>query len=405
MSLIATANQQVWRNARIMTMADAESPFTQLEQHDIIVENGIIQAISPVGHYDISAAEKFDLKNQLVTPGLIDCHTHLVFGGSRAEEWAQRQRGASYEAIAAAGGGIRATVKDTRSASEEALYDMAQQRLSALINEGVTSIEIKSGYGLDLDSERKILNVIKRLKQNNDVNVSATLLAAHTTPPEFKGRPDDYITYVCDVIMPQLASEGLYDAVDVFCKSVGFSLAQTERLFQAAIKQNLPIKGHMDQLSNLGGSTLVAQLDGWSVDHAEYLQANDIEALAKGNTVVVLLPGAFYFLREKQQPPIAQLRAKNIPMAIATDFNPGTSPFLSLRLMMNMACVLFGLTPEEAWLGVTRHAAQALGQGSSQGCLQKGYAANFCVWQCKSPVDVIYEVGRPLLQQRIFNGK
>lgn len=352
----------VWHNARIATFDPAcPAAYGLLDKHALVISDGKIEAIVDEAQVSVWTAHKVDLEGRLVTPGLIDCHTHLVYGGSRAAEWEQRLEGVSYQTISNQGGGINATVQATRQADAATLLSLAQQRLDRLMNEGVTTVEIKSGYGLNIESERKILQVIAALAENNAITLSPTLLAAHALPPEYRGRADDYITLVCEEMMPVLWREGLYEAVDVFCEKVGFSPAQSERVFAAAQRLGVPVKGHVEQLSALGGAELVSRYQGLSADHIEYLTASGVTALAEAGTVAVLLPGAFYFLGETQKPPVETLRRYRVPMALATDHNPGTSPFTSLHWMMNMACCQFGLTPEEAWLGVTRHAAQALG--------------------------------------------
>ncbi|MTC50662.1 imidazolonepropionase [Providencia alcalifaciens] len=402
----AHANDVIWRNGRIATMnTELGTAYGLLENHDLIIRGEQIIAIHPSDHVEANGCDIIDVKGRLITPGLIDCHTHLVFGGNRAAEWEQRMNGVSYETISAQGGGINSTVRSTRAMSEEALFDGSKPRLEALIREGVTTVEMKSGYGLDLASEEKQLLVAKRLFAAYPIEVSSTLLSAHTVPPEYKGRADEYIDLICNEIMPQLWKKGLFDAVDVFCESVGFSLKQSEKLFLAAQKLGIPVKGHVEQLSNLGGSELVAQFKGLSVDHIEYLDLNGIQALKRSGTVAVLLPGAFYFLRETKLPPIDLLREHQVPIAISTDFNPGTSPFASLRMVMNMAAVLFRLTPEEIWAGVTRHAAKALGRGDAIGQLSAGYQANFVVWNAHDPVEMIYEQGSNPLHQRVYQGK
>ncbi|MEX0576033.1 imidazolonepropionase, partial [Enterobacter cloacae subsp. cloacae] len=282
---------------------------------------------------------------------------------------------------------------------------LAQQRLERLMNEGVTTLEIKSGYGLNAATEEKMLQVARQLSLSNPVEISPTLLAAHAVPAEYRHDPDAYLTLVCEQIMPELWQKGLFEAVDVFCENVGFTPAQTERLFLAARARGIPVKGHVEQLSNLGGAALVSRFKGLSADHIEYLDEEGVQAMAQSGTVAVLLPGAFYFLQERQRPPVEQLRAQGVPMAVATDYNPGTSPFASIHLAMNMACVQFGLTPEEAWAGVTRHAAQALGRGTTHGQLKAGFMADFIVWDADHPVEMVYEPGRNPLYQRIFRGE
>lgn len=411
MSIELRDTDVIWRNAKLATMdpaiknVDGESHYGMLEQHDLIVRDEKILAILPTDSVPANQCKIIDAEQRLITPGLIDCHTHLVFGGNRASEWEQRLNGVSYEEISAKGGGINSTVNATRHSSAQQLESVSQKRLNALMAEGVTTIEMKSGYGLDLINEEKQLKVVRALAQKNPIEISPTLLSAHAVPPEYKHDPDAYIDLVCDSILPTLWQKQLFEAVDVFCETVGFTLNQTKRLFATAKRLNIPVKGHVEQLSNLGGSELVAEYQGLSVDHIEHLDEKGIGAISRSGTVAVLLPGAFYFLRETQRPPIALLRQYGVPMAISTDFNPGTSPFASLRLIMNMACVQFGLTPEEAWQGVTIHAAQALGRAGSHGQLAAGFTADFVVWDARNPVDILYELGHNPLVYRIYHGE
>ncbi|HBM9257537.1 TPA: imidazolonepropionase [Citrobacter freundii] len=396
----------IWRNVRLATMdPERGTPYGLVDGHALIVRQGKIRDIVPESSLYLTHDNTFDMQGRLITPGLIDCHTHLVFGGNRAGEWEQRLNGVSYQQISAQGGGINATVSATRSATDEQLLQVAHQRMEQLIKEGVTLLEIKSGYGLDLPTEEKILRVAAALAAENIVEISPTLLAAHATPAEFRDDPDGYITLVCETILPQLWEQGLFETVDLFCESVGFSLAQSERVFQAAQALGIPIKGHVEQLSLLGGAQLVSRYHGLSADHIEYLDEAGVAAMSQSGTVGVLLPGAFYFLKEQQRPPVALLRQYQVPMAVATDFNPGTSPFISLHWAMNMACVQFGLTPEEAWAGVTRHAARALGRHATHGQLKAGFVADFVVWDATLPVEILYEPGRNPLYQRVFKGQ
>ncbi|MGV4228013.1 imidazolonepropionase [Citrobacter portucalensis] len=396
----------IWRNVRLATMdPERGTPYGLLDGHALIVRQGKIRDIVPESSLYLTHDNTFDMQGRLITPGLIDCHTHLVFGGNRAGEWEQRLNGASYQQISAQGGGINATVSATRSATDEQLLHVAHQRMEQLIKEGVTLLEIKSGYGLDLPTEEKILRVVAALAAESIVEISPTLLAAHATPAEYRDDPDGYITLVCETILPQLWEQGLFETVDLFCESVGFSLAQSERVFQAAQALGIPIKGHVEQLSLLGGAQLVSRYQGLSADHIEYLDEAGVAAMSQSGTVGVLLPGAFYFLKEQQRPPVALLRQYQVPMAVATDFNPGTSPFISLHWAMNMACVQFGLTPEEAWAGVTRHAARALGRHATHGQLKAGFVADFVVWDATLPVEILYEPGRNPLYQRVFKGQ
>ncbi|QBM22568.1 imidazolonepropionase [Citrobacter arsenatis] len=396
----------IWRNVRLATMdPERGTPYGLVDGHALIVRQGKIRDIVPESSLYLTHDNTFDMQGRLITPGLIDCHTHLVFGGNRAGEWEQRLNGVSYQQINAEGGGINATVSATRSATDEQLLHLARQRMEQLIKEGVTLLEIKSGYGLDLQTEEKILRVAAALAAENIVEISPTLLAAHATPAEYRDDPDGYITLVCETILPQLWEQGLFETVDLFCESVGFSLAQSERVFQAAQALGIPIKGHVEQLSLLGGAQLVSRYHGLSADHIEYLDEAGVAAMSQSGTVGVLLPGAFYFLKEQQRPPVALLRQYQVPMAVATDFNPGTSPFISLHWAMNMACVQFGLTPEEAWAGVTRHAARALGRHATHGQLKAGFVADFVVWDATLPVEILYEPGRNPLYQRVFKGQ
>ncbi|EEH92200.1 imidazolonepropionase [Citrobacter portucalensis] len=396
----------IWRNVRLATMdPERGTPYGLLDGHALIVRQGKIRDIVPESSLYLTHDNTLDMQGRLITPGLIDCHTHLVFGGNRAGEWEQRLNGVSYQQISAQGGGINATVSATRSATDEQLLHVAHQRMEQLIKEGVTLLEIKSGYGLDLPTEEKILRVVAALAAESIVEISPTLLAAHATPAEYRDDPDGYITLVCETILPQLWEQGLFETVDLFCESVGFSLAQSERVFQAAQALGIPVKGHVEQLSLLGGAQLVSRYQGLSADHIEYLDEAGVAAMSQSGTVGVLLPGAFYFLKEQQRPPVALLRQYQVPMAVATDFNPGTSPFISLHWAMNMACVQFGLTPEEAWAGVTRHAARALGRHATHGQLKAGFVADFVVWDATLPVEILYEPGRNPLYQRVFKGQ
>jgi imidazolonepropionase len=372
----------------------------------VIIRDGKIEQLTPMEVFKpIAGATEKDLAGKLVTPGLIDCHTHLVFGGDRVCEWEMRLQGRSYAEIAKAGGGILSTVEATRKCSEDQLFEQALRRLHAIASEGVTCVEIKSGYGLTLDDELKTLRVVQKLKATKLCEISPTLLAAHTIPVEYKSDPDAYVTVVCDTIIPQVAHQRLAEAVDVFCEPIAFSLAQCERIFTSARKHGLAIKAHAEQLSYTGCAKRAAQQNAWSVDHIEYLPAADIEALKKGQTVAVVLPGAFYALREKQAPPIAELRRAGVPIALATDCNPGTSPFTSIRMMMNLACVLFGLTPAEALSAVTREAAVALGRGDRLGTITLGKDATVCVWDTQQPAAIISDLTHNPLHCVIIQGE
>lgn len=396
----------IWRNGRLATMdTERGSPYGMVDDHALVVRQGRILDIVPASSLNAAHRNTVDLQGRLVTPGLIDCHTHLIFGGTRAGEWEQRLNGVSYQQISAQGGGINATVAATRTASEDELLTVARARMARLLQEGVTLLEVKSGYGLNFATEEKMLRVAAALAHENRVEISPTLLAAHATPAEYRDDPDGYITLVCESILPGLWAKGLFESVDLFCESVGVNLAQSERVFQAAQALGIPVKGHVEQLSLLGGAQLVSRYQGLSADHIEYLDEAGVAAMSRSGTVGVLLPGAFYFLKETQRPPVALLRHYGVPMAVATDFNPGTSPFISLHLAMNMACVQFGLTPEEAWAGVTRHAARALGRQTTHGQLKAGYVADFAVWDAELPVEILYEPGRNPLCHRVFRGE
>jgi imidazolonepropionase len=387
---------QVWTNARLATMTEGGAPYGLIESGAIAVKDNRIAAIGPAAHLmasgSVARAVIHDASGRCITPGLIDCHTHLVYGGSRAREFERRLEGATYEEIARAGGGIRSTVAATRALSEDALYEASRARLEALLGEGVTTVEIKSGYGLDTASELKSLRVARRLGRDLPVTVATTFLGAHALPPEFAGRPDAFIDAVVDEMLPAVARERVADAVDAFCEGIGFTPAQVERVFQAAGKLGLPVKLHAEQLSNLGGATLAARYGALSADHLEYIDEAGVRAMAAAGTVAVLLPGAFYFLRETQLPPIDLFRKHGVPIAISTDCNPGTSPTTSLLLMLNMACTLFHMTPEQALAGVTRNAARALGL-PDRGTLETGKQADFVVWDIAEPAELSYRFG------------
>ncbi|MBW2127063.1 MAG: imidazolonepropionase [Deltaproteobacteria bacterium] len=337
--------------------------------------------------------EVFDAEGGLITPGLIDCHTHLVYAGCRAREFEMRLQGISYQEIARQGGGILSTVSATRSADEETLFRESVPRLASMMAEGVTTVEIKSGYGLDLDTEARILRVAQRLGNEYQVSVIPTFLGAHALPPEYAGKSDEYIDFVCKKVLPHIAKEGLARFVDVFCETIAFTKEQTERVFKAAKDHGLQIKLHAEQLSDQGGTQLAASYGALSVDHLEYLSKEGVKSLAKSGTVAVLLPGAAYFLREKKIPPIDLLRQFKIPIAVSTDCNPGSSPVVSILLVMNMACILFGLTPEEALRGVTINAAMALGMQEQIGTLERGKDADFVVWNVSEPAELVYHIG------------
>ncbi|WP_028205089.1 imidazolonepropionase [Paraburkholderia nodosa] len=394
----------LWQNLNLCPHGD---PGHVVENAAIAVEDGKIAWLGAAAGLPASFTEWpcEDLGGAWVTPGLVDCHTHLVYGGQRADEFAQRLAGVSYEEIARQGGGIVSTVRATRAADEAALFAQSATRLEALLAEGVTAVEIKSGYGLDLASERKMLRVARQLGERYPVTVRTTFLGAHALPPEFAGRADDYIDEVCERMLPALADEGLVDAVDVFCERIGFSLAQSERVFEAAARRKLAVKMHAEQLSNSGGAALAARHGALSADHLEFLDEAGVAAMKKAGTVAVLLPGAYYFIRETQLPPLDLLRRYEVPIAISTDSNPGTSPATSLLLMMNMATTLFRMTVPEVLQGVTRHAAQAFGDAERHGTLAAGRPADFAVWTVQSLAELAYWIGRPLCARVVRGGE
>ncbi|MBN8750299.1 MAG: imidazolonepropionase [Variovorax sp.] len=396
-------------------LPSADGLWTHLRQPDgastaIAVAAGRIAWIGapeavPAEH---AGAPRHDGGGALVTPGLIDCHTHLVYGGQRANEFAMRLAGASYEEVARASGGIVSTVRATREASEDELFASASARLRNLLAEGVCAIEIKSGYGLALEHERKQLRVARRLAEAHGVTVRTTFLGAHALPPEYAGRPHgsrEYIDLVCREMLPALHAEGLVDAADVFCERIAFSLDETERVFQAARALGLPVKLHAEQLSDMGGAALAARYGALSCDHIEHLSQAGIDAMKAAGTVAVLLPGAYYTLRDTHLPPIEALRAAGVPMAVSTDHNPGTSPALSLLLMVNMACTVFRLTVPEALAGVTEHAARALGLSDRHGTLEAGRNADFVLWNVKEPAELAYWFGQRPVQRVVRQGR
>ncbi len=408
--------EQLWTNANVATMVCCEPPlgvtfpgvsYGLKQDLAIGVSQGRIASMTPMSKLELKdfPGVVSDLAGRLVTPGLIDCHTHLIFAGDRSKEFELRLQGSTYQEIANHGGGILSTVSATRTASLNELIALAQHRLTALMAEGVTTIEIKSGYGLNLKDELKILRVARGLEENNPVTIFTTLLSAHALPVEYQGRADAYIQLVCEEIIPAAAEAALADAVDVFCEGIGFSLSQCEAVYLAAKAHGLGIKAHAEQFSNQGGAILAAEYGALSVDHLEYLDETGVKALAKYRTVATLLPGSFYFLKERQCPSVDLLRQHHVPIAIASDFNPGSSPLASLRLMMNMACVQFGLTPEEALAGVTCHAARALGIEKQVGTIEVGKQADFLVWNLDEPGALSYQFGLNDLYLRIQAGE
>jgi imidazolonepropionase len=400
---------RLWINARLATMRPGFWAYGAIAEGAIAVEGERI-AFAGVAAEIKSKPEQFaheviDAGGRWITPGLVDCHTHLVFAGDRADEFERRLGGASYEEIARAGGGIRSTVRATREADESQLVAAALPRLDRLLAEGVTTIEIKSGYGLTVEDELKMLRAAHRLGELRPVDVRATLLGAHALPPEYEGRQGDYVRLVCDAMIPSAAKEKLADAVDAFCEKIAFTAAETEAVFTAAQRHGLALKLHADQLSDLGGAALAAKYKALSADHLEYSSEAGIAAMAAAGTVAVLLPGAFYFLRETKLPPVEALRRHKVPIALASDVNPGSSPMLSLLLILNMACTLFRLTPEEALAGVTRAGAQALGLGADRGILAPGFRADFVLWNIERPADLAYWIGANPCHQVVKNGR
>jgi imidazolonepropionase len=377
----------VWLNANLATMVGG---YGVIEDGALAVSGGRISWLGPRSQWKERAEVEHDAAGAWLLPGFVDCHTHLVHAGNRAHEFELRLKGATYEEIARAGGGIVSTVRATRAASEDALVASAQKRLAQWIAEGTAAIEVKSGYGLDRDTELRMLRAARRLA---GLTVKTTFLGAHALPEEYKGRADDYIDFVCEEVLPAAAAEKLADAVDVFCERIAFSRAQTVRVFEAAGRLGLPVKLHADQLSDLGGAALAAKYHALSADHLEYTSEAGVEAMARAGTVAVLLPGAFYFLRETRLPPISALRRHGVPIALATDNNPGSSPLSSPLLAMNMACTLFHLTPEEALAGFTVNGARALGMQATHGTLEVGKAADFALWEVDSPAELAYAIG------------
>ena len=393
----------LWQHCHVATMANGK--YSIIEDAAMVTAGSLIEWVGPRSQAPTADyAQVHDLQGAWVTPGLIDCHTHTVFGGNRSGEFEQRLEGVSYAEIAAKGGGIASTVRATRAATEDQLFLSAEKRLRSLLRDGVTTVEIKSGYGLDLPNERKMLRVARRLGETLPVSVRATCLAAHALPPEYKDRADDYIEHICNEMLPALAAEGLVDAVDAFCEYLAFSPEQVERVFKVAHQLGLPVKLHAEQLSSLHGSSLAARYHALSADHLEFMTEEDAIAMAAAGTVAVLLPGAFYFLRETQLPPMDALRKHGVKIAIASDLNPGTSPALSVRLMLNMACTLFRMTPEEALAGATQHAATALGLGDTHGSLEVGKVADFVAWQIDRPADLAYWLGGELDKRVVRHG-
>ena len=391
-----TQHDTLWINGTLSIITEQGVAET-LQTGAIACKDGLISLISPMDklgdtHSNL-ATKVIDLKGKCLTPGLIDCHSHLVFGGNRAEEFNLRLQGQSYEQIAKQGGGIMSTVNHTRAATEQQLEHDARSRLALLVSDGVTSIEIKSGYGLTFKDEEKMLRVARRLGDTSPVTVTTTFLGAHALPPEYTNNRSGYLDLVCKEMLPKLHAQGLIDSVDAFCESIAFSVDEVEQVFQAATDLGLPVKLHAEQLSNSGGAELAAKYHALSADHLEYLDETGVQAMAASGSVAVLLPGAFYMLRETQKPPVQLLRDYQVPIALATDINPGSSPVLSARLMMVLGCQEFGLTPEEALRGMTINAAKALGKSDSVGSLQIGKAADLAIWDVQQPSELAYWLG------------
>ncbi|MCR4511265.1 imidazolonepropionase [Pseudomonas sp. 32.2.56] len=395
-----TSSIQLWRD---LVLFDGEQTYPQ--PMTLWVQDGRIAGLCAEAEFDTKTlTDALEVgRGGVMTPGLVDCHTHLVYAGNRAAEFEQRLEGVSYAEIAKAGGGILSSVRATRAASEDELLAQSLPRVQALLDDGVTTLEIKSGYGLTVDDELKMLRVARRLGELLSLRITTTLLGAHALPPEFAGDSDGYIALVCNEMIPAAVAEGLVDAVDVFCENIAFSPTQCELVFQAAQRHGLPIKVHAEQLSNQGGSALAARYQGLSADHIEFLDEAGVQAMAAAGTVATLLPGAFHTLRETQLPPIALLRQHGVPMAVASDANPGTSPICFPTLILNLACTLFRLTPREALAGMTAHAARALGR-PDLGRIAVGVPADLCLWDVQQPAELAYALQPGRLRQRIFNG-
>ncbi|ESY28961.1 MULTISPECIES: imidazolonepropionase [unclassified Mesorhizobium] len=399
---------QLWRDARLATMAEGVAGLGVVEKGAIVSRDGIIVYAGPEADMPSALAqggETTDCEGRWITPGLIDCHTHLIHAGNRANEFEMRLAGASYEEVARAGGGIVSSVKSLRAASEDELVEQTLPRLDALMAEGVTTVEVKSGYGLDLENEQKSLRAARQLDKQRPVTVRTTFLGAHALPPEAKGDKDAFVDLVANTILPAIAAGGLADAVDGFCEGIAFSPEQIARVFDKAKALGLPVKLHADQLSNLHGAELAARYGALSADHLEYTDEAGAAAMAKAGTVATILPGAYYFIRETRKPPIGLFRQHGVKMAVATDNNPGTSPLTSLLLTMNMAATLFGLTVEECLAGTTREAARALGLLGQTGTLEAGKSADLAIWDIERPAELVYRMGFNPLHARIWRGQ
>lgn len=399
---------RIWRNTRIATLAPGQPDLGIVERGAIATRDGRILFAGPEGDLPTGIADgasTVDCEDRWITPGLIDCHTHLVYAGNRAKEFELRLAGATYEEVARAGGGIVSSVRQLRAASDEALLNQTLPRLDALIAEGITTVEVKSGYGLDLEHERKSLRVARTLAEKRPVSVQTTFLGAHALPPEANGDTAAYIRKVTEEMLPAIATDDLADAVDGFCEGVAFSPDEIARVFEAARSHDLPVKLHADQLSDLGGAALAARFNALSADHLEYANEAGVKAMAQSGTVAVVLPGAFYFIRETRKPPIDLFRQHGVPIAVATDANPGTSPLTSPLLAMNMAATLFGMTVDECITGVTRAAAQALGIDDEVGTLERGKWADLAIWDVDTPAELVYRMGFNPLHQRVWRGQ
>jgi len=401
-----TPIDHIWHGCRLATLSPSRQGLGLVEDGMIAAANGRIVYAGPAADAPstLDARRRTDCDGRWITPGLIDCHTHLIYGGNRAQEFEQRLAGASYEEISRGGGGIVSTVKATRRASVEQLVATALPRLDTLIAEGVTTLEIKSGYGLDLDTERRQLQAARQLGSERAVSIRTSFLGAHTVPPGMKGRSGAYIDAVCNTMLPQIAAEGLADAVDAFCEGIAFSIDETTQLFAKAQALGLPVRLHADQLSNLGGAALAARFGALSADHLEYADDAGIAAMGRASTIAVVLPGAFYFIREKQLPPIEAMRRHGVGIALATDSNPGTSPMTSLLLAMNMGATLFRLTVGECIAAVTREAARALGLFAETGSLDAGKYCDLAIWDIERPAELVYRMGFNPLHARIWHG-
>ena len=396
---------RMFTNCRVATMA--EGRYNNIENAAVAVAGGNIAWIGPMDalpHPLSGGIERTDCQNCWILPGFVDCHTHLIWAGSRAQEFEMRLAGVSYADIARAGGGIFSTVKATRAADEDTLFNLASQRLAQFLTQGITTVEIKSGYGLALDTELKMLAVAGRLKQTVPQQIKATFLGAHTVPPEFAGRPDAYIQEIIQVMLPEVKTQGIATAVDVFCENIAFSRTQTRQVFEAAQDLGFAIKLHAEQLSDSDGTALAAEMGALSCDHLEYLSDAGAQKMAAHGTVAVLLPGAFHYLKETRKPPVSLFRKLNIPMAVSTDLNPGTSPVFSMLPVLNMACLRFGLTCEEALAGATIHGAAALGLADKKGSLEPGKDADFVIWDVDTPADLCYFTGITPSGQVVIGG-